>query len=314
MTFTKLVDHVRTNVPDQKFQNIEEIKTYIRNLYDNNIYPKMKDFFLSEDLPKATYEMDIVPFPPGWAGIAYYVGGPISGNDRKGGFYINLNNFENFRKFELIPLSLHEGVPGHHYQKVFNDNSDMPKFVAYTITGSYATMPSQLALNAAHGEGWALYTEYLGREMGVYDENPTDVLGYFSYTLWRAVRLVVDTGIHAMGWSRQRAIDYFIENTGLGAQYAEVEIDRYITWPGQATAYMMGRREIERLRRKFEKHDENFDLKMFHRHVLACKGPMDQLEKCINLQKKISPNSASNVSLSFLTMVLVMFASFICLS
>ena len=137
-------------------------------------------------------------------------------------------------------------------------------------------------MNTAHIEGWGLYSEVLGREMGVFDD-PLQLLGYYSGNLLRAARLVVDTGIHALGWERERAVEYLMQHTALGRSRAEGEVDRYITWPGQATAYKMGERQISLARKRREESlGDAFKLPEFHENVLACLGPMDDgLEECI---------------------------------
>ena len=133
----------------------------------------------------------------------------------------------------------------------------------------------------AHVEGWGLYSEYLGFELGLY-EDPYARFGHYSFNLLRACRLVVDTGLHAMGWTRDKAVNYMLENTALSRDSVEAEIDRYITIPGQACAYKIGERKIRDLRSAAEKQlGDKFSIAEFHRAVLQCVGPMSVLETCI---------------------------------
>ena len=142
--------------------------------------------------------------------------------------------------------------------------------------------PSCPSTYSAFVEGWALYSEHLGLELELYEEDPFQLVGFYSFNLLRASRLVVDTGMHALNWTRKEAVDYLLENSALSYQHVETEIDRYITWPGQATAYKIGERHIRKLREKLE-HPSNiaFDLKEFHKAVLDCYGPLDTLEECV---------------------------------
>jgi uncharacterized protein (DUF885 family) len=160
----------------------------------------------------------------------------------------------------LTSLTLHEAVPGHHLQiSLAREMTDVPAFRLNFYPNAF-------------GEGWALYSEKLGLEMGMY-KTPYDNFGRLAYEMWRACRLVVDTGIHAMGWSRQQAIDYLSGNTSLSEQEVRTETDRYIAWPGQALAYKMGELRILELRHRAEQElGPHFDLKAFHDHVLANGG------------------------------------------
>ena len=133
----------------------------------------------------------------------------------------------------------------------------------------------------AHTEGWGLYSEFLGFELGLYEDLYAR-FGHYSFNLVRACRLVVDTGIHAMGWSREKAVNYMLENTAMSKDSVESEIDRYITWPGQACSYKIGERNIKSLRSAAEqKLGDKFSIADFHRAVLQCSGPMSVLETCI---------------------------------
>lgn len=186
---------------------------------------------------------------------AYYQPAAVDGS-RAGFYFANTYNLPERPLYELPALTLHEAVPGHHLQFSFQaQNTDMPDW-------------RRSFYFHAFGEGWALYTELLGEEMGVYN-TPYERFGRMIYEMWRAVRLVVDTGLHAKGWTRQQAIDYVMENTGLAEANVIAEVDRYITYPGQATAYKHGELKIRELRALAEERlGDDFDLREFHVEVL----------------------------------------------
>jgi len=170
---------------------------------------------------------------------------------------VNTYNLHARPKWEMEALSLHEAVPGHHLQlSLGQEMENVPEFRKYVGYSAFV-------------EGWALYSESLGEELGMY-KDPYSKFGQLSYEMWRAVRLVVDTAMHSMGWTRQQAIDFFRENTGKTDQDITVEVDRYIVWPGQALAYKIGQLRIRELRTEAEKKiGAKFDVRKFHDAVLV---------------------------------------------
>jgi uncharacterized protein (DUF885 family) len=191
--------------------------------------------------------------------IAYYRQ-PATDGSRPGRYYINTYAPETRPRYEAEALAYHEAIPGHHLQiAIAQELRDLPEFRKHAGVTAYV-------------EGWALYTERLSNEMGLYSGD-LDRIGMLSFDAWRACRLVVDTGMHAQGWSRQQAIDYMIENTALAENNIENEVDRYIVWPGQALAYKTGQLEILRLRAEArQKLGDRFDIKAFHDTVLENGG------------------------------------------
>ncbi len=219
-------------------------------------------------LPRAPY--GVRPIPDEEAPdttTAYYMRPAIDGS-RPGWYYVNLFQPEVRPKFEMEVLSVHESVPGHHLQiSLAQELTGLPEF---RRNGGFT----------AFIEGWGLYSERLGYDMGLYEE-PYSRYGQLVYDMWRAVRLVVDTGIHYFGWSRQKAIDYFIANAAKSEADIINEIDRYIGWPGQALAYKIGQMKMLELRGEAETAlGEDFDIRAFHDHMLGAGAlPLDILER-----------------------------------
>ena len=198
---------------------------------------------------------------------AYYHGGSLKAG-RPGWFYANTYKLETRPKWEMEALALHEAVPGHHLQiALAQEIEGVPKFRKH---GHYT----------AFVEGWGLYSESLGEEMGFYND-PYSKFGQLTYEMWRAIRLVVDTGMHAFGWDRQKAIDYFKANAGRHEHDITVEVDRYIVWPGQALAYKIGELKIKELRKFATKElGDRFDIRGFHDTVLGSGAiPLSILEQ-----------------------------------
>ena len=201
---------------------------------------------------------------------AYYQPGATDGS-RPGYYYVNLYKPEVRPTWEMMPLSLHEAVPGHHFQ--FARGLELPGAPEFRRTAYFV----------AYGEGWGLYAEQLGFDMGLYDD-PYDHFGQLTYEMWRAVRLVVDTGMHSMGWSRAQAITYFKDNAAKTDQDITNEVDRYIGTPGQALAYKIGQLKISELRAKATRElGPKFDLRAFNDAVLETGSvPLDALERHID--------------------------------
>ena len=218
-------------------------------------------------LPRLPYGVKPIPsYAEKSQTTAYYQpGSPDAG--RPGYFYANTYNIKTRLTWEMEALTLHEAVPGHHLQiALAQELEDIPDFRKH---GSYT----------AFVEGWGLYAESLGTEMGFYTD-PYSNFGRLTYEMWRAIRLVVDTGMHSMGWTRQQAIDYFLANASKNAHDITVEVDRYIVWPGQALAYKIGELKIKELRAYATKELGNkFDVREFHDEILGNAAvPLDVLE------------------------------------
>jgi uncharacterized protein (DUF885 family) len=220
-------------------------------------------------LPRIPY--GVLPIPEFAAPAfpaAYYQPPPADGT-RPGIFYVNTHDLQSRPSYEMEALALHEAVPGHHLQLALQlELQGLPPFRTRWLTFT------------AFVEGWGLYAERLGKEMGFYSD-PHAEFGRLSYEVWRACRLVVDTGIHHFGWSRSRAVDYLLGNSGLARSTAEREVDRYIVWPAQALAYKVGEQKILGLRRRAEEQlGDAFRLRAFHDRVLEEGSlPLEVLEK-----------------------------------
>lgn len=218
--------------------------------------------------------MEIRRVPPAielGAPRGYAESGSLDGS-RPGTFYINLRDTSDWAKWALPTLTHHEAVPGHLFQG------------ALLLEAGESPMLFKNMGFTAYGEGWGLYAEQLGDELGMYDDNPAGKIGYLQSFLYRAARIVLDTGIHAQGWSREKAVAYMLETVGLPQGAAENEIDRYVVWPGQACGYKIGHTEIDRLRSKAKTAlGGRFDLKGFHDVVLLGGAvPLTILEQVVD--------------------------------
>jgi len=265
--FASFVEFLRS---DEQFY----AKTPIELLKEASFIAKKMDAQLPKlfkTLPRTPY--GVIPVP---ANIApKYTTGRYSGpsrDDQPGNYWVNTYRLDRRPLYVLEALTLHEAVPGHHLQNsIAREMTEVPKFRNTTYISAF-------------GEGWGLYSEYLGLEAGFY-QDPYSNFGRLTYEMWRACRLVVDTGMHSKGWSRDRAMNYLASNTALSLHNVKTEIDRYISWPGQALSYKIGELTIKKLRAKAESIlEENFDIREFHDQILANGSmPLTMLEKIINI-------------------------------
>lgn len=271
--YDHIFDYIKTlkTRESSKFQTPEAVLDYVKDLCNNKIQPKIETLF--QNVPDQP--LRIVPnravlqsSPAGF----YYAGVPDG--SRKGTYNLNTAKLDQLYRFELTALSLHEGIPGHHLQSEYALNEKgLPDFRRYSEDAKYYLSPSRFTMNTAYVEGWGLYCEALGEEMGVYDDNET-LLGRYCMEIFRAARLVVDTGIHAFGWSRHRAVNYIVDQAMMDYVNVVCEVNRYITWPGQACAYKIGEMKFWELRHKAERElGHKFDIKAFHETILRC-GPV----------------------------------------
>jgi uncharacterized protein (DUF885 family) len=266
-SFHDFAEFLRSD-PRFYYTNVEDLVNGYR-IIAKKADPQLAHLF--GKLPRLTYGVTPIPdFKAPSQTTAYYENGaPQAG--RPGQFFVNTYKLEARPKWEMEALSLHESVPGHHLQiSLAQELQDVPEFRKHVGYSAFV-------------EGWALYCEGLGEEMGFYAD-PYSKFGQLSYEMWRAVRLVVDTGMHSMGWSRAQAIEFFRENTGKTDQDVTVEVDRYIVWPGQALAYKLGQLKIRELRQESElKLGTGFNIRAFHDAVLENGAvPLNVLEANIH--------------------------------
>lgn len=244
--------------PDQSYGDAKELLADAQTLMDR-AFAKLPTMF--GRLPRTRITVtEMEAYRAKDAPAAFYNPAPADGS-RSAQYIVNTHAPTSRPRYNMAALSFHEAVPGHHLQiAIARETTGIPPFQRFMGQTAYV-------------EGWALYAELLAAEMGLY-RSPMEHFGKLNFQAWRACRLVVDTGIHAFGWSRQRAIDFMVANTANSAKDVEVEIDRYIVWPGQALGYMMGRMAIQGLRARAERRlGTTFDLKSFHDEVLGY-GPV----------------------------------------
>jgi uncharacterized protein (DUF885 family) len=207
-------------------------------------------------LPRQPYSVEPVPehLAPTYTS-GRYSGAPIN-SKRAGAYWVNTYDLPSRTLYTLEALTLHEAVPGHHLQIALTQELDLPEFRKNFYVNAF-------------GEGWGLYSEYLGHEMGFY-KDPYSLFGRLTYEMWRACRLVIDVGIHTKNWTREQAVNYLADNTALSLHEVNTEINRYISWPGQALAYKIGEIKIKELRKKTEEAlKEDFDVRSFHDMILS---------------------------------------------
>lgn len=260
-------DHVRTNKELMPFTDPQQV---IDNF--NAIHDKMKPQIdkLFDMQPKTEFEVRRTEKFREASASAQYNPGSLDGT-RPGIFYVPIPDVTSYNIYSDEDLFLHEAIPGHHFQvSLTQENENLPQF-------------RKTLWYSAYGEGWALYTESLGKELGLYDD-PYQYFGMLSAEMHRAIRLVVDTGIHTKGWSREKAIQYSLDNEAESEASITAEIERYMAIPGQALSYKIGQLKILELRAKAEQElGDNFDIKSFHNEVLESGSlPLALLEEKIN--------------------------------
>ena len=266
-TFDEFLNFLRTD-PQFYFETGEELlQAYLAT--SKKLDPKIVPLF--KVLPRMPYGIKPIPIESAPDTTTAYYMRPSADGSRAGYYYVNLYKPEVRPKYEIEVLSVHEAVPGHHLQiALAMEIENIPNFRKYSGYTAYV-------------EGWGLYSESLGYDMGLY-QDPYSEFGALTYDMWRAVRLVVDTGMHYKGWSREQAIEFFKENAAKTEQDIINEVDRYLIMPGQALAYKIGQLKIMELKKKSkESLGEKYDIKEFH-HVILGEGalPLDILEEKVD--------------------------------
>ena len=259
-------EHLRT-APEFHFTDPKDLMTaYLE--FSKRVEPKLPLVF--KKLPRIPFGIEALPLHMAPDTTTAYYRPPAADGSRPGTYFVNLYRPETRPKYEIPALSLHEAMPGHHLQiGLATELENVPEFRKHAHVTAFV-------------EGWGLYSESLGDEMGLYDD-PYSKFGQLTYEIWRAIRLVVDTGIHSMEWSREKAIQYFKDNAAKSELDITNEVDRYIAWPGQALAYKIGELKIKQLRQRAQaKLGTGFDLRDFHDVVLRNGAvPLEVLEQQI---------------------------------
>lgn len=292
--FKAFSEHIKGST-ELYVKSSEELLNVYKDIVANKIQPIIPKYF--NEIPQSTLEILGLSGGP----AAFYITGTNDGK-RPGRFYVNISRVEEKPVFETIALTLHEAIPGHHHQgtkcefncfvliieqftvgSINSENNNLPKFLRYIEDRRYDICPCRRSMCTAYLEGWGLYSEYLGEEMGLY-VTPYYLFGRLTLEMMRAVRLVVDTGIHSKGWSTDEAIAYMLSKTAMHYNEVAAEIYRYASMPGQACAYKIGEIQFRNLRKKAEEQlGDKFDVRNFHSACLN-NGPMSMLllEKCID--------------------------------
>ncbi|XP_064458253.1 uncharacterized protein LOC135368720 isoform X2 [Ornithodoros turicata] len=278
MSNKEFMEMLRKDKPFNHNSGEDILKDYDR-LLNEVINPKLTTIF--KNLPKSVSKLrlQLMDASRGGGPAAMYIQGTPDFS-RPGIFYINGVDVARSPKYIIPALALHEGNPGHHLQGSYAlELPGMPAFRSQLDDRRYNDGPAHFPMHTAFIEGWALYSEYLGHELGVY-KDAYERFGHLSQETLRACRLVVDTGMHALGWSREKAINFLLEHIASNMAEVESEIDRYITWPGQACAYKVGELKIQELRQKAQNSLGNkFDIRDFHQVLMANPGPLTFVEK-----------------------------------
>ena len=265
-SFREFLEYLRSD-PQFYFDNPDDLLTeYLATA--KRIDPELVNLF--SYLPSIPYGIRQIPMESAPDTTTAYYQPPAADGTRAGYYYVNLYRPEVRPKYEIEVLTVHEAMPGHHLQISINMELDLPKFRKYGGITAFV-------------EGWGLYSEALGYDLGLY-KDPYSEFGQLTYEMWRAIRLVVDTGMHYKDWSRDDSINYFLENSAKSKQDIINEVDRYINWPGQALAYKIGQMKILELREKSQNAlGEGFDIKEFHYEVLKRGAlPLSTLEMYID--------------------------------
>jgi prolyl oligopeptidase len=263
-SFKEFLEYLRTD-PQFYYDNPDDLyEAYLAT--SKRIDPELVTLF--GKLPRMPYGVKPIPDSIAPDTTTAYYSRPAADGSRAGIYWVNLYRPEVRPKYEIEVLSVHEAMPGHHLQIALQQElGDMPNFRRFMGFTAFV-------------EGWGLYSEDLGYDLGLY-KDPYSKFGALTYEMWRAVRLVVDTGMHYKGWTRQQAIDFFMENAAKAEHDIVNEIDRYIAWPGQALAYKVGQLKIRSLRADAERRlGDKFDIRAFHDHLLGAGAlPLDILQQ-----------------------------------
>ena len=246
------------------FGSADELLGAFHTIIWDRVEPQLNKIFKAK--PKGALEITNTPMADYPA--AFYIAGTSDGA-RPSKLFVNTHKFDSQPRYEMVSLSLHEALPGHHLQGDYIQRDDWPEFRKVMEDRAYSQAPTRFPINTAYVEGWGLYSETLGHDLGLYSD-PMDRYGHLSEEIFRACRLVVDTGMHALGWSRDQAVQYMLDHTAASKENIVGEVDRYVTWPGQAVGYKIGQMKILELRRRTEQAlGERFDIKEFHEVKMA---------------------------------------------